>query len=423
MAKALTAKAIENMKAGSSRKEIPDGGMPGLYLIVQPKRERDGKELLVALSWAIRYRFDGRPRKFTIGSYPKYGLAEAREAASASLRSVTEGRTPIEEKAAREAERTDERNLVPNVLDDFIKKHVDKENRESTAKNTKAFINNEIRPQWKARSIQSIKKRDVIELLEAIGERGAPESAARVRAILSKFFNWCVDRDIINASPLPKDGIAKQGKSRERVLSDDELRWLWAACKRIGHPFGPMVQLLIVTVQRRNEVSGACRSELDLGGNHQLWTIPPARTKNGKEHLIPLSGKAIEIIKSLPKIGDLLFTTTGETAVSGFSRAKESIDKAMLNIAREEAVARGDDNAEQISLERWTLHDLRRTAATGMAKRGLPIHVVEAVLNHQSGTLKGVAKIYNRYSYLDEKREALSAWERYVIELVDRPAV
>ncbi|MDX0112607.1 DUF4102 domain-containing protein [Sinorhizobium meliloti] len=397
-------------KGYTVRTEIPDAGQPGLYLVVQPSG---------SMSWAFRYRHAGRPRKMTIGPFvlgedATFTLAKAREAAQEASRIVSDGRDPAEVREEVKAQAPEPEpikvDLVGDVLDEFVKRHVTKKNRESTQKNTIAFIDNRIRPEWKDRDIRSITKRDVVKLLDEIADDGAPESAARVRAILSKFFNWAVDRDIADASPVPKGSTAKQGASRERVLTDEEVRLVWLACDKVGWPFGPLVKLLLLTAQRRNEVAHAARKEFDLGGNNQLWTIPPERSKNGKEHIVPISPLSSELLSGIPKVGDVyLLSTTGDTPVSGFSKAKAAIDAEMLKIAQKEAADKGL-GLDAVKLAPWTLHDLRRTAASGMARLGVPVHVVEAVLNHQSGSIKGVAKIYNRYEYLDEKRQALEGW-------------
>ncbi|MDW9614054.1 DUF4102 domain-containing protein [Sinorhizobium meliloti] len=416
----LTQKKLESIskaasaKSYSVRTEIPDAGQPGLYLVVQPSG---------SMSWAFRYRHAGRPRKMTIGPFvlgedATFTLAKARESAQEASRIVSDGRDPAEVREQEKAQTPEPEpvkvDLVEDVLDEFVKRHVKKKNRESTQKNTEAFIDKRIRPEWKDRDIRSITKRDVVKLLDDIADDGAPESAARVRAILSKFFNWAVDRDIVDASPVPKGSTAKQGASRERVLTDEEVRLVWLACEKVGWPFGPFVKLLILTAQRRNEVAHAVRSEFQLGGNNQLWTIPPERSKNGREHLVPLNSVVLEVISGIAVVGETyLLSTTGETPISGFSKAKKAIDAEMLALAQKRAVASGL-NPNDVNLEGWTLHDLRRTAASGMARLGVPVHVIEAVLNHQSGTIKGVAKIYNRYEYLDEKRRALADWAEHV---------
>lgn len=405
MAKALTVKSIEAVKPGSARQEIPDGGMPGLYLIVQPSG---------AMSWAIRYRAGNRPRKMTIGAYPLFGLARAREAASASLRAVSEGRDPgAEKKSAHEARAA---NTIEAVFDDFIARHVDPKNRASSAKENKRLIDVEIKPRWKHRQVKSITRREVITLLDGIVDRGAPYTANRVHAVLRKFFNWCLERDIVDASPIANVKAPAAETTRDRVLSDDEIRLLWNAADALGWPFGPMAKLLLLTGQRREEVAGASWSEFDLEGSKPAWTIPKERAKNNQGHYVPLAPAAVEILKALPRVDgpkSFVFTTTGETSVSGFSRAKASLDAAMLGVLRGEAVKAGRDAAD-VSVHPWRFHDLRRTCASGMAALGHPVHVVEAVLNHRSGKISGVAAVYNRHDYAEEKCRALGAWSEAI---------
>ncbi|MGO8104905.1 tyrosine-type recombinase/integrase [Rhizobium leguminosarum] len=405
MAKVLTVKAIEATKPGASRREIPDGGFPGLYLIVQPSG---------VMSWAVRYRFDGKPKKHTVGPYPAFGLADARKSAGVALRAVAEGRDPSEEKKQAKVARNTEADLVENLLDDFVTRHVEKKNRDSSAKESKRIIEAEIKPRWKGRRIQTIARREIISLLDEIVDRGAPVMANRVLALLRKFFNWLIERDVIQASPAVNIKAPSDETSRDRVLTSDELRLVWKASDKIGWPFGTMTKLLVLTGQRREEVAGADRSEFSA----VEWNIPKERAKNNKGHTVPLAPAALAIIENTPSIegSSLYLTTNGETPISGFSKAKEKLDAKMLEIAREEAVERGGD-PEKVKIEDWRLHDLRRTAASGMASLGFPVHVIEAVLNHKSGSIKGVAKVYNRYEYAEEKRRALSAWANMVAEI------
>ena len=180
---------------------------------------------------------------------------------------------------------------------------------------------------------------------------------------------------------------------------------LWVACETLGYPFGPMIQLLLLTGQRRTEVAGIRWSEIDL--DKAEWTIPGTRTKNSEPHSVPLSDMVIGIIKSLPYIQSnqgFLFTTTGETHVTGYSRAKADLDKLMAD--------EGDD------LPHWTFHDLRRTTASGMARLGINLPVIEKVLNHTSGSFAGIVGVYQRHHFSDEKRNALEAWARFVQSLL-----
>jgi len=425
MAKALTAKAIEALKPGTSRKEIPDGGLPGLYLIVQPSG---------AMSWAVRYRHEGKPKKMTLGVYgeaPALGLAEAREEARKALRDVTEGRDPVAEKQrAIEAAKVEatpevaEADLVENVLDEFHRRHVQKNNRPSSIKESKRVIEKEIKPKWRGRVIQSITRRDVITLLDGFADRGAPVMANRVLALLRKFFGWCVERDILVSSPAANIRPPAKEESRDRVLTHEEIRLVWAAANKIGWPFGSMVQLLLLTGQRRDEVSAADRSEFHLDAKEPYWLIPKERAKNNTGHEVHLTPTAVDIITSLPKVdgkGNYLLSTNGDTPVSGFSRAKANLDAEMLAIATQEATER-DPEENAPTLAPWRLHDLRRTVASGMASIGIGVHVIEQVLNHKSGTIRGVAAVYNRHSYSDEKRRALTAWGNYLLEIVGAEA-
>ena len=186
----------------------------------------------------------------------------------------------------------------------------------------------------------------------------------------------------------------------------------------MGFPFGPFVQALILTAQRRDEVAGMRRRELKDGG--ALWTIPGERTKNGVEHDVPLVPAAQSLVASVPRVvaTDYLFTTTGKGPVSGYSKAKQRLDATILAIARKAAADRGENPAEVI-IQPWRLHDLRRTAASGIARLGVPVHVIESILNHRSGQISGVAAVYNRHSYLPEKRRALESWANYLLQLVE----
>ena len=267
---------------------------------------------------------------------------------------------------------------------------------------------------WSNRRIQDITRRDILELLDGIVDQGNGTQANRTLSALRKMFNWCLERDIVTASPCAAVKPPAPEVSRDRVLNDDELRWLWRACEAYGFPFGPLVKLLLLTGQRRQEVGAMVSGEVDRDA--RLWTIPAARAKNGIAHDVPLSAQAIEVLDALPKIaGDAgyLFTTNGRAAVSGWSKAKERIDAEMLRAAREEALERGDD-PEGVDLPAWTFHDLRRTTASGMARLGINLPVIEKVLNHVSGSFGGIVGVYQRHSFADEKRRALDAWGGFV---------
>jgi integrase len=341
------------------------------------------------------------------------GLADARRGAAKAIREVQEGKDPGAAKVAqRGALRLNEpavdRDLVSSVVEEFIRRAVRPHNR--TAGETERIFNSYVLPAWGGRKVQAITRRDVLSLVDGIVDRGAPYAANRVFAAVRRFFNWTVERSILDLSPAA--GMKPPGAEvkRDRVLTDNEIRLFWASTDQLRTPFRELYRLLLLTGQRRDEVAAMQWNEVE-GAD---WTIPAGRVKNADTHLVPLSDLALETLRSVPQISggpSFVFTTTGRSPVSGFSRAKHRLDALM------KAESAG------VELEPWRLHDLRRTCATGMARLRISPHVIEAVLNHRSGEISGVAAVYNRFGYLDEKRAALAAWERYVGELVDRRGV
>jgi integrase len=238
--------------------------------------------------------------------------------------------------------------------------------------------------------------------------RGATVTANRELAGIRKFFSWCIEGDIIEVNPAA--GIREPAKetARDRVLSDAELRLVWLAAEGDGYPFGPLVQLLLLTAQRRLEAAGAAWSEFDLTGGN--WDLPGKRTKNGRAHSVPLSDAALAVLADIPRFpdGDFVFGSGGRSAFTGYSKAKARLDRRIAEIAGGPVIA-------------WTLHDLRRTAATRMADIGIFPHVVEEILNHASAR-SGVAGTYNRSRLEPEKRDGLERWGRYVERLVSPDA-
>ena len=207
-------------------------------------------------------------------------------------------------------------------------------------------------------------------------------------------------------------------RPRDRVLSDAELRWFWQACDQMGQPFGALLKLLLLTGARRDEVAGMRWDE--LSDDLSTWSLPASRTKNSRSHLVPLPPLCRQLIAGMAKIAGTthVFTTTGVTSVSGFTRVKQRIDRLMLAAARQEAVERGQD-AEQVAIAPWRIHDLRRSCATGMAEHcRIAPHVIEAALNHASGVQSGVAGTYNRSLLLSERAMALESWANYLTGLM-----
>lgn len=405
----LTDLAIRKFPKPATRREVPDGKIAGLYLVMQPSG---------AKSWALRYRMAGKPAKLTLGPYPTIDLPNARRRAQEALGEVAGGENPAaKKKAAREAQKAAESTAdrVEAVAASFLEKYVKRNVGESWAREAERLIAKEITPKLGMKRLVEVRKADVHDMLDGIVERGAPIIANRTLAVFRRLCNWAVERGIIDASPCDKIKAPAPEESRDRVLSDVELAAVWRAADTASYPFGPAIRLLILTGARREEVGAMTWGEVDLSG--KTWTIAKERSKNGVAHEVPLADDALAILGSLPRIegrggAGFVFTTTGRTPVSGWSKAKASLDEEIVKAAKKEAAERGTDPADVEPMAHWVLHDLRRTAASGMAGIGIPPHVVEAVLNHRSGTIKGVAAVYNRYSYSAEKRQALDAWAR-----------
>lgn len=401
MAVKLTVPFVENAKGEASRREIGDAIVPGLWLVVQPSG---------AKSWAVRYRAAGKPVKVTLGAYPLIGLADAREQARQTLDKVARGEDPAREKRetraiAFAAPDLADRDLWRSVRSDYLK-------RDAAGLRSYDQIRRLLEKEtavWDARRIQDIGKRDVVDLLDAIADRGAKVQANRVLAYVRRVFNWSIGRGIVAANPTEGIEAPAEEKSRDRVLSAPELADLLVVADGLGFPFGSMVRLLVLTGQRLREVAEARWSEFDLDG--ALWTIPAERAKNDVAHEVPLAPAVVELLRSLPRLAGSPFalSTTGRAPISGFARAKERVDAALRAVDLERA---GQSVRPEHVPERagWVFHDLRRTVATGLAADGVLFEVIERVLNHKGQSASGLRGIYNRHTYLDEKRRALEAW-------------
>jgi integrase len=397
MPQKLTELLVANVKPpATGRRMLWDALLPGFGLRVTDKG---------AKSWVVMYRLGGRQaarQRLTLGKYPALSLANARAHARDTLEEVAKGNDP----AAAKAEDETRRNTIDAVCDEFIERYAKPRNR--SWKETKRILDMYVKPEWGAQLMTDITRRHVIALLDAMVDRGAPVMAKQTHSTVRKLFNWAVDRDVIPASPCIRIPPPARAKDRDRVLSDDELRSVWVGCDRLGWPFGQVVRLLILTGQRREEVATMRWPDIDFDA--ACWTLPRSSTKNNRAHEVPLAPAALSILKALPKLHDeLVFTTNGRVPVAGFSMAKRRLDTAV-------AAQRADGNLP--SIVDWHLHDLRRTMASGMARLRVAPHVIEKVLNHQTGAISGVAAIYNRHNYQDEKRQALETWSSYVSDLI-----
>jgi integrase len=380
----LTSKAVENIKPTASRQEIPDALLPGLYLIVQPSGAR---------SWAVRYRHNGQSRKHTLGPYPAIDLATARALGTKALRAVAEDRDPAGERQEQRA------NSVEEVVTRFLATHGQRNYRPKTLREVERVLKLYVVSRWGKRPIASVTRAQVRDMLDKL-VNDTPILANRVHSITRKLFGWAMANEIIAASPLTGLKAPATEKSRDRILTDQELKAIWESAGQMG-AYGALVRLLALTGQRRGEIAGLTWGEVDLA--KRLITLPRERVKNDRAHEVPLSPQAAALIEALPRT-ERHVLSYGGGPIGGFGKFKERLD-------------------EQCGVADWTLHDLRRSAASGMAKLGVSLPVIEKVLNHVSGSFAGVVGIYQRHDFAGEKRKALELWGAHVAAIVsDKPA-
>jgi integrase len=423
MAKALTAKAIEKLRAVEQRCEIPDGACRGLYLIIQPSgfksfvlraRRPDGRNFKLTLGQFTPVETDGEP---VIGA--PLTLAAARQLAVELQRDRARGVDVVGRRHAEKLALTSTNSKTfGHAATDFIEQHAKRKTRRwpETASLLGLRADLEVVPKgltdrWRNRPVAEISSDDIYAVVEEVREHGVPglerrtagPSEARARAmfsVLSKMFAWLLEKRRVKQNPCV--GVARPDtpESRDRVLKDTELASFWKAASAERPEFAAPLKLLLLTGCRLNEVIGMSRSEL----NGATWTIPGSRTKNHREHMVPLTPLAREILAAAPVAGEYVFSTTyGRKPIVCGSKIKGRLDAAMKTVP-------------------WRLHDLRRTVATGMAELGIQPHIVEAVLNHVSGTRAGVAGTYNRAAYAAEKKAALERWASHVHGLISGTA-
>ena len=333
------------------------------------------------------YRFQNKGKRLGLGRVGVVNLSDARKKALQALADIANGTDP---KLRYKSEAPDADGPTFELyVDTFISKYAKRHTKSWSE--TDRLLKREFVSKWGKRSLASITKTDLISVLDAIVDRGSPSAANHAFAAVRKLFNWAVERGDLEISPALNVKKPTKHVSRDRVLSMDELTGIWSAADQMGHPYGVIVQLLILTAQRRQEVAGMRWAEIDLPQG--IWTIDRDRNKSGRQHSVPLSPAVSKLIRKQQQDGDLVFPgRKSDSPVSGWSKWKRQID-------------------ELSGVTNWRLHDLRRTAATGMAKAKTPPHVVERILNHTTGTLGGVAGVYNQYGYLDEMRAALEQWK------------
>jgi len=382
----MTKSAVDALKAASKDTVYWDAGLPGFGVKVTPRSRK---------VFVVLYRIGGagsRLRKYTIGPYGRVTLQMARAEAQKVLAARLEGRDPATEK--RESKRRMTADRVDDLIEVFIVQHVSKTRK---AAEISRLLRREVVSRWGNRCVHAIGKRDIVELASEIAQRGTPMAANTLLKVIKTFLNWCVGRAVIDASPA--EGVPLPGKevARDRVLTNNELASVIRAARQIGGAYGGIVEMLALTGQRREEVAQMVWDEIDF--NSRTWTLPGSRTKNGKPHIVHLSEACIKLIKRASGLGSYVFSISGVKPFQNFTNAKRALD-------------------ELSGVTGWRLHDLRRTCVSGMARLGVPPHVADKILNHQSGTISGVAAVYQRHHFLAERKLALERWGQYIETLV-----
>ncbi|MBP1065310.1 integrase [Bradyrhizobium japonicum] len=395
----ITTTAVDRLKPGQ---RIADKEIRGFIV----RRLDSG-----AASYAYRYRVKGtnEQRLISLGLHGTITTEQARTLAKKRAGEVADGKDPKgereETRAKAKLEKLADINTVDAILDKFETRHSSKLRSGDQIKSSFA---RHVRPRIGSKSIYDLKRRDIVEMLDAIEDDSGPVMADRVLAHVRKAFNWWMVQDEDFKSPIVR-GMARtkpKERARKRILADDEIRDIWAALDQMTEPacYPAYVRSLLLTMTRRNEASDCHSDEID----GDLWIIPGGRYKNKQDHVIPLSGAARKI---LPDGKGFLFSTTdGKKAFSGFSKAKAELDRLIAKVRKA---------ARKPAMPRWTLHDLRRTGRTLMSRAGVLDDHAERAMGHM---IQGVRGTYDRYEYLDEKRRAFEALAGLVALILDPPA-
>ncbi len=365
-----------------------DAQVPGFGIRVTDKSTRENIGAFVLVT---RFPGSDNPAPRRIGDYPATSLAAARGVAREWRDDIARGVDPKVKEAERRRE--EDRRRADTFGAAFEAYDSERLSRLRTGGEVKKAVERYALRKWQATPIREIRRTDVKDLVREI-HKSAPIASNRTLAYLKTFFDWAADEELIETSPAaPVKPLAAEVK-RDRVLTDSEIRAIWEACGELG-AFGRAFRLMLATGQRRTEVGEMVRREIDLA--HRLWILPRERTKADRAHEIPLNDLALAILEECPKLGEFVFSTDGTRPVSGWSHGKRALD-------------------EKAKIDDWHIHDLRRTAATNLAKIGVDRIVISKLLNHSE---VGVTGIYDRHSRDPEKRAAMERWGQRLKAIID----
>jgi len=363
----------------------------------------------------LQYKRHGKVKRHRLGEYGALTVEQARKRAEEARGEVSGGGDPMGERvaadrAARDVAKADE-FTVDAMLLAWQRLHLEPHRRPAYAQDSVRTLQRGL-AKWlrtPARAMEAASLRSAIETIAA--EKG---HSAQVKAyrLAHAAFSWAYKSGRIPSNPLTNVARPPKEKAREQALSDREIGEVWRSCQQLGDPFGSFIRVLMLTLQRREEVAEMRWSE--LSADRTTWTLPGARTKNGRAHVVHLAPEVREILAKLPRFmgSDLVFTTTGKTGISGYSRAKARLD-SLVSVARAAAAPAGGEKPAE--MPGWRLHDLRRTGVTVMASKGVLSDVADRILNHvASATNHGIKGVYQVHDFAAERASALELWARHV---------
>ena len=363
-------------------------------------------------AFVLNYRLRGREYRYTIGAWPDWSALKAVREARNLRQRVDRGENPLEDRAPSPAAKT-----ISTVLDDFITRYVRNKDRPlRSAADVESALNRLVKPRIGKLGVYELRRSHIAEMLDRIEDESGPVMADRTRAYLHKALSWYGERDdqfnLTAAFVRVKPRANPKDRARTRVLSDEEIRVIWAVLGE-ARTIGAIVKTLLLTAQRRDEVAHMSRKEI---GHDGIWVIPAERYKTKQPNFVPLSKAVLAIIEAQPKVQDCdyIFPSRVKTPFSGFGKSKAALDRAVLVAMKQQA----KNGVKVEPLPNWTLHDLRRTAKTLMVRAGVRPDISERVLGH---VIAGVEGTYDRHSYADEKRDALEKLAAIIERILNPP--
>jgi hypothetical protein len=403
----LTDRLLQSLKVppGAKDRLLFDSECPGLGVRVTAAGSR-----VFIVQW--HDRATGKKKREAIGVWGSITIAAAREAARAILGDAARGHDRVadreRQKAAADASREEARLTLERLIVEWADKHLSQRrpgySREAQRALRLAFKDDLRKP------AAHLSRARVIAVLDGLAERGAT-IAGRTMAYGRSMYAWAVKREAVKENPFHRLPINAATSERDRVLADHELADIREAAATLPFPWGPFYLMALFTLQRREEVAGMSRSE--LAPDLSLWTVAASRMKNDRAHDVHLSKPARDVLRSVPTIEgqELVFSTNGRTPVSGFSKAKRTLDAKIVELRNERARR---DGTKPAPLVQWQLHDFRRAGVSKLAELGVDSIVADRLLAHRPTKLKGAARTYQRFEFMEERKRALNAWAAYL---------